>query len=202
MAGLLTGPKGQIVARPTSTTGADHSGSFSVDQVSLKSWDGKEFIHCPTDSTGPYGGHDMTELPNIPDSVFPDGDYVVSPKIVSQATARKFVGQNGRGYVAIGIVDEAGNPITLTMPLLSQIPLRTLLLARSLSVYLNLIDGSSTDPRGDWSSPPPTRQRELSRTTSASTTTTSAPRSPTNAAPWCQWDYTVGGRRRSPSSTT
>ena len=92
----------------------------------------------------------MTELPNIPDSVFPDGDYVVSPKIVSQATARKFVGQNGRGYVAIGIIDEAGNPIdpddALTQP---DPPPDSPVGAITISVYLNLIDGSSTDPRGD-----------------------------------------------------
>lgn len=39
------------------------------------------------------------------------GDEVYSQKLVSQAKARKFVSQNGRGYVAIGIVDGSQTPI-------------------------------------------------------------------------------------------
>lgn len=74
---------------------------------------------------------------DLPDGVYPDGNYVVSPKIVSQATARKFVGQNGRGYMAIGILDDAGNPVDPDDGTIS------------LNVYLNLVDGTSVDPRGN-----------------------------------------------------
>lgn len=76
----------------------------------------------------------MTETPG---DYLPDGDYIVSPKIVSSATARRFVGQNGRGYMAIGIVDEAGAPVDPDPDTLK------------LKVYLNKLDGTSTDPRGN-----------------------------------------------------
>jgi hypothetical protein len=79
----------------------------------------------------------MTDLPEPPDGVYPDGNYVVSPKIISQATARKFIGQNSRGYMAIGIIDETGNPVDPDPATLE------------LKVYLNTFDGTATDPRGN-----------------------------------------------------
>lgn len=75
----------------------------------------------------------MTDIPGV----YPDGDYVISPKIVSQATARRFVGQHGRGYMAIGIVDQDGNPVDPDPGTLT------------LKVYLNILDGTATDPKGD-----------------------------------------------------
>ena len=39
------------------------------------------------------------------------GSEVYSPKLVSQAKARKFVSQNGRGYIALGIVDRDNKPV-------------------------------------------------------------------------------------------
>lgn len=39
------------------------------------------------------------------------GPEVHTQKLVSQAKARKFVSQNGRGYVAIGILDRDGKPV-------------------------------------------------------------------------------------------
>jgi len=70
-------------------------------------------------------------------STYPDGDYVVSPKIVSQATARRYVGQNGRGYMAIGIIDQDGNPVDADPGTLK------------LKVYLNTLDGTAPDPKGN-----------------------------------------------------
>lgn len=39
------------------------------------------------------------------------GPEVHSQKLVSQARARKFVSQNGRGYLALGVLDSAGEPV-------------------------------------------------------------------------------------------
>lgn len=39
------------------------------------------------------------------------GPEVYSQKLVSQARARKFVSQNGRGYLSIGVLDAAGKPV-------------------------------------------------------------------------------------------
>ena len=76
-------------------------------------------------------------MTDIPGDYLPDGDHIVSPKIVSQATARRFVGQNGRGYMSIGIVDQDGMPVDPDPDTLR------------LKVYLNLLDGSSVDPKGN-----------------------------------------------------
>ena len=66
----------------------------------------------------------------------PLSEPVYSPKLTLAATARKFVGRNGRGYMAIGIADAAGDPIDPDPDTLS------------LRVYRNLLDDTSTDPRG------------------------------------------------------
>lgn len=39
------------------------------------------------------------------------GPEVYSQKLVSQAKVRKFVSQNGRGYLALGVIDRAGTPV-------------------------------------------------------------------------------------------
>lgn len=39
------------------------------------------------------------------------GPEVHTQKLVSQARARRFVSQNGRGYLAVGILDAAGKPV-------------------------------------------------------------------------------------------
>lgn len=65
------------------------------------------------------------------------GPEVYSQKLVSAAKARKFVSQNGRGYLAIGIQDPNGNPVDAAPGTLS------------LKVYLNKLDGTATDVRGD-----------------------------------------------------
>lgn len=65
------------------------------------------------------------------------GPEVYSQKLISQAKARKFVSQNGRGYVSIGIVDrdnKAIDPDTNTI---------------ALKVWLDVLDNSSADPRGE-----------------------------------------------------
>jgi hypothetical protein len=79
----------------------------------------------------------MTDFPDDFAGSYPDGTYVISPKIVSQATARRFVGQHGRGYMSIGIVDDDGNPIDPDPGTLR------------LKVYLNTLDGTATDPKGN-----------------------------------------------------
>lgn len=65
------------------------------------------------------------------------GPEVYSQKLVSAAKARKFVSQNGRGYLAIGIQDAAGAPVDAVAGSLT------------LKVYLNLLDGTSPDARGN-----------------------------------------------------
>jgi hypothetical protein len=60
----------------------------------------------------------------------------VSPKVRDAAVARKFVSQNGRGYVAIGIYDEAGAGVDPDDGTLS------------LKVYFDDLSGTATDPRG------------------------------------------------------
>lgn len=65
------------------------------------------------------------------------GDEVYTPKLKSQAKSRRFVSQNGRGYLAIGIYDSDNNPVDPEPGTLN------------LKVYLNLLDGSSSDPRGN-----------------------------------------------------
>jgi hypothetical protein len=65
------------------------------------------------------------------------GDEVYSQKLVSAAKARKFVSQNSRGYMAIGIQNPQGDPVDAASGSLA------------LKVYLNLLDGTSTDVRGD-----------------------------------------------------
>lgn len=64
------------------------------------------------------------------------GPEVYSQKLISQAKARKFVSQNGRGYLSIGIVDRASkavDPDTGTI---------------ALKVWLDELDNSTPDPRG------------------------------------------------------
>jgi hypothetical protein len=64
------------------------------------------------------------------------GPEVYSQKLVSHAKARKFVSQNGRGYLSIGIVDrdnKAVDPDTDTI---------------ALKVWLDALDNSTADPRG------------------------------------------------------
>lgn len=39
-----------------------------------------------------------------------DGDRIASQKLVSQARARKFLSQRGRGYLALGVLGEDGSP--------------------------------------------------------------------------------------------
>lgn len=64
------------------------------------------------------------------------GPEVYSQKLVSAAKVRKFVSQNSRGYMAISVQDSGGNPADVTIGSLN------------LKVYLNLLDGTATDPRG------------------------------------------------------
>ena len=68
----------------------------------------------------------------------PVPDPVFSPKLTSAAQARRFVSRNGRGYLAIGIADEAGEPADPTEGTLA------------LKVYRNLLDNpNAADPRGE-----------------------------------------------------
>lgn len=64
------------------------------------------------------------------------GPEVYSQKLVSQAKARKFVSQNGRGYLAIGILDRDSKPVDADENSLS------------LKVWLDSLNGSTSDPRG------------------------------------------------------
>ena len=62
------------------------------------------------------------------------GPEVYSQKLVSAAKARKFLSQNGHGYVAVSIQDADGNaydPETL-----------------ELELWFNDLSGTATDPRG------------------------------------------------------
>lgn len=59
-----------------------------------------------------------------------------SPKLRDHSVARKFVAQNSRGYLALGIFDNAGNPVDPAPGTLK------------LSVYFDDLSGQSTDPRG------------------------------------------------------
>lgn len=65
------------------------------------------------------------------------GPEVYSQKLVSQAKARKFVSQNGRGYLSIGIVDRASKPVDPDTGTIA------------LKVWLDALDNTSTDPRGE-----------------------------------------------------
>ena len=65
------------------------------------------------------------------------GPEVYSQKLVSQAKARKFVSQNGRGYLAIGIVDRDNKPVDPDEGTIA------------LKVWLDELDNSGTDPRGN-----------------------------------------------------
>ena len=66
----------------------------------------------------------------------PVSNDIVSQKLVSQAKVRRFTSQNGRGYVSIGILGEANEPIDPDDGTLN------------LKVYFNSQDGTSTDSRG------------------------------------------------------
>lgn len=65
------------------------------------------------------------------------GPEVYSQKLVSQAKARKFVAQHGRGYMAIGIVDRDNKPIDPDTDTIA------------LKVWLDALDNSGTDARGN-----------------------------------------------------
>jgi hypothetical protein len=65
------------------------------------------------------------------------GPEVHTQKLVSQARARRFVSQNGRGYLAVGILDAAGEPVDPDAGTLA------------LKVWFNNLDGGATDVRGD-----------------------------------------------------
>ncbi|QZE10459.1 hypothetical protein SEA_SCOOBYDOOBYDOO_113 [Mycobacterium phage ScoobyDoobyDoo] len=60
-----------------------------------------------------------------------------SPKLRDHAVARKFVAQNSRGYLALGIFDNEGNPVDPEPGTLQ------------LTVYFDDLTGSSVDPRGE-----------------------------------------------------
>lgn len=65
------------------------------------------------------------------------GPEVYSQKLVSAAKARKFVSQNSRGYMALSIQTPSGDPVDPVDGTLG------------LKVWLNILDGSAVDPRGD-----------------------------------------------------
>ena len=65
------------------------------------------------------------------------GPEVYSQKLVSAAKARKFVSQNGRGYLSISIQTPGGDPVDPADGTLT------------LKVWLNLLDGTAVDYRGD-----------------------------------------------------
>lgn len=65
------------------------------------------------------------------------GAEVYSPKLVSQAKARKFVSQNGRGYIAVGVVDRENKPVDPDADTIA------------LKVWFNALDNTSADLRGD-----------------------------------------------------
>lgn len=67
----------------------------------------------------------------------PLSEPVYSAKLTSSAIARKFVGRYGRGYLAIGIVGNDGEPVDPTPDTLA------------LRVYRNLLDDTSPDSRGE-----------------------------------------------------
>lgn len=65
------------------------------------------------------------------------GPEVYSQKLISSAKARKFVSQNSRGYMALSVQTPGGEPVDPEPGTLT------------LKVYLNLLDGSATDPKGN-----------------------------------------------------
>ena len=65
------------------------------------------------------------------------GPEVHTQKLVSQARARRFVSQNGRGYLAVGILDAAGKPVDPDAGTVA------------LKVWFNNLDGGAMDVRGD-----------------------------------------------------
>lgn len=64
------------------------------------------------------------------------GPEVYSQKLVSQAKARKFVSQNGRGYISIGILDGDNKPVDPDTGTIA------------LKVWRNTLDTPTSDPRG------------------------------------------------------
>ena len=67
----------------------------------------------------------------------PIAEPVYSQKLVSAAKARKFLSQNSRGYVALSIQKPDGTAVDPTSGSLH------------LKVWLNILDGTATDPRGN-----------------------------------------------------
>ena len=72
-------------------------------------------------------------------TVEPSGQGIYSPKILNQALVRKFVAQNGRGYVALNITNGAAGSVDPDPGTLA------------LQVWFNDVTAefpTSSDPRG------------------------------------------------------
>jgi hypothetical protein len=53
----------------------------------------------------------MTNPDLTPGDPVPPIDAPYSPKLLHEAVARKFISLNGTGYLALGVVDAANNPV-------------------------------------------------------------------------------------------